>query len=96
MIDLNNGLIRIRNPDRKFVKKTINRIITDENKIPIFLDRKVKLQPGQAVAAIFRMKKLNSLGDSKQVCMVPNPNSQSSVVLGRSFLVTRNGLSAWR
>ena len=92
MIDLNNGLIRIRNPDRKYVKKPINRIITDENKVPIFLDRKVKLQPGQAVVAIFRMRNLNSLGDSKQVCLVPNPNSQSSVILGRSFSVTRNGL----
>ena len=40
MIDLNNGLIRIRNPDRKYVKRPINRIITDENKVPIFLDRK--------------------------------------------------------
>ena len=30
MIDLNNG-----NPDRKYVKKPINRIITDENKVPI-------------------------------------------------------------
>ena len=38
MIDLNNGLIRIRNPDRKYVKKPINRILTDENKVPIFLD----------------------------------------------------------
>ena len=92
MIDLNNGLIRIRNPDRKYVKKPINRIIIDENKVPIFLDRKVKLQPGQAVVAIFRMKNLNSLSDSKQVCLVPNPNSQSSVILGRSFSVTRNGL----
>ena len=51
MIDLNNGLIWIRNPDRKYVKKPIIRIITDENKVPIFLDRKVKLQPGQAVVA---------------------------------------------
>ena len=89
MIDLNNGLIRIRNPDRK---KPINRIITDENKVPIFLDRKVKLQPGQAEVAIFRMRHLNSLSDSKQVCLVPNPNSQSSVILCRSFSVTRNGL----
>ena len=88
MIDLNNGLIRIRNPDRKCVKRPINRIITDENKLPIFLDRKVKLQPGQAVVAIFRMRNLNSLSDSKQVCLVPNPNSQSSVILGRSFSVT--------
>ena len=44
MIDLNNGLTRIRNPDRKYVKKTIIRIITGENKVPNFLDRKVKLQ----------------------------------------------------
>ena len=92
MIDLNNGLIRIRNPDRKYVKRPINRIIIDENKVPVFLDRKVKLQPGKAVVAIFRMRNLNSLSDSKQVCLVPNPNSQSSVILGRSFSVTRNGL----
>ena len=56
MIDLNNGLINNRNPDRKYVKKPINRIITDKNKVPIFLDRKVKLQPGQAVVAIFRIE----------------------------------------
>ena len=92
MIDLSNGLIRIRNPDRKYVKKPVNRIITDENKVPIFLDRKVKLQQGQALVAIFRLRNLNSLSDSKQVCLVPNPNSQSSVILGRSFSVTRNGL----
>ena len=91
MIDLNNGLIRIRNPDRKYVKRPINRIIMDENKVPIFLDRKVKLLPGQAVVAILRMRNLNSLSDSKQVCLVPNPNSQSSVILGWSFSVTRNG-----
>ena len=80
MIDLNNGLTTNRNPDRKYVKKPINRIMTDENKVPIFLDRKVKLQLGQAVVAVFRMRNLNSLSDSKQVCLVPNPNSQSSVI----------------
>ena len=60
----------------------------------IFLDRKVKLQPGQAVVAVFRMRNLNSLSDAKQVCLVPNPYSQSSVILCRSFSVTRNGLCA--
>ena len=40
------------------------------------------------MVAIFRMRNLNSLSDSKQVCLVPNPNSQSSVILGRSFSVT--------
>ena len=40
MIDLNNVLIRIRNPDWKYVKKPINRIITDENKVPFFSTEK--------------------------------------------------------
>ena len=44
------------------------------------------------MVAIFRMRNLNSLSDSKQVCLVPNPNSQSLVILGRSFSVTQNGL----
>ena len=44
------------------------------------------------MVAIFRMRNLNSLSDSKQVCLVPNPNNQSSVILGWSFSVTRNGL----
>ena len=47
----------------------------------MFLDRKVKLQPVQAVVGIIRMRNLNSSSDSKQVCLVPNPNSQSSVIL---------------
>ena len=93
MIDLNNGLM-IRNPDQNYVKRPINTITTDENKVPIFLDKKVKLQPGQAVVAILRMRKSNSISDTKQVCLVPDPNSQSTVILGRSFSVTRNGLCA--
>ena len=82
----------MRNPDRKYVGRPINRIVTDENKVPIFLDIKVKLQPGQVVVAICRMRNLNSLSDSKQVCLVPNPKSQNSEILGRSFSITRNAL----
>ena len=93
MVDLNSGLVRIRNLDWKYLKKQANRIITDENKVPFFY-RKVKLQPGQTVIAIFGIKNLNSLSDSKQVCLVPNPNSQNSVIFGRSFSVTQNGLCA--
>ena len=92
MIDLNIGLIRIKNPDRSYVKTPIKRIITDVNKVPIFLDTKVKLQPGQAVVANFRMRNLISLSDTTQVCLVSNPNSKNSVILGRSFSVTQNGL----
>ena len=40
MIDLNNGLIRIRNSDRKYVKRSISRIITDENKVPFLWKEK--------------------------------------------------------
>ena len=43
------------------------------------------------MVANFRMRNLNSLSDSKQVCLVPNPNSQSSVILGRSFSVDTTG-----
>ena len=31
-IDLNNGLIRIRNPNGKYVKRPVNRTITDEKR----------------------------------------------------------------
>ena len=40
------------------------------------------------------MRNLNFISDSKQVCLIPNPISQSSVILGRSFSVKRNGLCA--
>ena len=88
MIDLKKGLIRIRNPDRKYVKRPVNRMITDENKIPSVLDR--NYIPGCA-NSVFRIKKLSPLSDSEQVCLVPNPNSQILVNLVRSYSVTRNG-----
>ena len=31
---------------------------------------------------------------AKQVCLVPYPNSQNTLILGRSFSVTRNELCA--
>ena len=40
------------------------------------------------------MRNLSLLSDSKHVCLVINPNSQSSVILGRSFSVTQNGMCA--
>ena len=38
------------------------------------------------------MKNYNELSDNKQVCIVPNPNSQSAIILGRSFSITKSGL----
>ena len=38
-IDLNNAMFRIRNPERKYVIKPTNLIMTNENKAPVFLSR---------------------------------------------------------
>ena len=76
--DLNDGLIRIKDPERKYEKK--------------ILDRKVRLKPNQAVVATFRIRNLNELSNDRHVCLVPNPNSKSSAIFGRSFSLTQSGL----
>ena len=91
-IDLNDGLIRIKDPERKYEKRPFNKILVNQAKMPIFLDRKVRLKPNQAVVAKFRMRNLNELNNDRQVCLVPNPNSKSSAILGRSFSLTQSGL----
>ena len=90
-IDLNDGLIRIKDPERKYEKKPLNKILINQAKVPIFLDRKMRLKPNQAVVA-FRMRNPNELSNDRQVCLVPNPNSKSSAILGRSFSLTQSGL----
>ena len=91
-IDLNNAMLRIRNPDRKYVIKPVNLIMANENKAPVFLSRSVRLKANEAAIVGLRMKNYNELSDSKQVCIVPNPNSQRSAVLGRSFSITKSDL----
>ena len=91
-IDLNDGLIRISDPERKYEKKPLNKILTNQAKVPTFLDRKVRLKPNQAVVATFGMRNLNELSNDRQVCLVPNPNSKSSAFLGRRFSLTQSGL----
>ena len=48
-IDLNDGLIKIKDPERKYGKKTINKTLINQTKVPVFRDRKVRLKPQQAV-----------------------------------------------
>ena len=91
-IDLNNAMFRIRKPDRKYVIKPVNLIMANKNKVPVSLNRRVKLKANEAAIVGLRMKNFNELSDSKQVCIVPNPNSQSAAVLGRSFSITKSGL----
>ena len=91
-IDLNDGLIRIKDPERKYEKKPFNKIVINQAKVPIFLDRKVRLKPHQTVIATFRMRNLNELTSDRQLCLVSKPNSKSSANSGRSFLLTQSGL----
>ena len=91
-IDLNNAMFRIRNSDRRYAIKPVNLIIANENKAPVFLSRRVRLKANEAAIVSLRMKNYNELSDNKQVCIVPNPNSQSATFLGRSFSITKSGL----
>ena len=91
-IDLNTAMFRIRNPEKKYVIKPVNLIMTNENKAPVFLSRSVRLKANEAAIVRLRMKNYNEVSDNKQVCIVPKSNSQSAAVLGRSFSITKSGL----
>ena len=91
-INLNNAMFRIRNPERKYVIKPVNLIMANENKAPVFLSRRLRLKANEAARLKLRMKNSNELGDSKQVCIVPNPNSQSAAIVRRSFWITKSCL----
>ena len=65
-IDLNDGLIRIKDPERNYEKKPIKKILINQAKVPIFLDRKVRLKPNQAVVATFSIRNLNELSNDTQ------------------------------
>ena len=80
-IDLNNEMFRIRKPDRRYAIKPVNLIIANEIKAPVFLSRRVRLKANEAAIVRLRMKNYNELSDNKQVCIVPNPNSQIAAVL---------------
>ena len=84
-------MFRIRNPERKYVFKPVNLIMANENKAPVFLSRRVRLKANEAVIVSFWIKNYNELSDNKQVCIVPNPNSPSAAILGRSFSITKSG-----
>ena len=78
--ELNDGLIRIKNPKRKFEKKPIIKILMNQAKVPIFLGRKVRLKPNQAVIATIRIRNLNELSNDRQVCLVPNPKKKAQLI----------------
>ena len=79
-------------PEKKYVIKPVNLLLTNENEAPVFLSRRVRLKANEATIVSLRMKNYNEPRDNKQVCIVLNPNSQSAAVLGRSFSITKSGL----
>ena len=92
MIDSNNAMFGIRNPDRRYAIKPANLIIANENKAPVFLSGRVTLKANESAIVSLRMKKYKEINDYKQECIIPNPNSQSAAVLARSFSITKSGL----
>ena len=52
----------------------------------------MRLKANEVAIVSLRMKNYNQIRDNKQVCIVPNPNSQSAAVLGRSVSITKSGL----
>ena len=87
-IDLNKAMSRIR----KYVIKQVKWTMANEIKASVFLSREVRLKANEAAIVSLRKKNYNELSDNKQICIVPNPNSQSAAVLGRLFSITRSGL----
>ena len=77
--------------------KPLNLIMTKESKAPNFLRRRGRLKANEAAIVGLRIKNYNELSDNKQICMVPNPNSQNAAISGRSFSITKNGfyVSVW-
>ena len=65
--DLNNAKFRIRNPERKYVKKPVKLIIEQECKAPVFLSRRVRLKTKAASLVSLRLKSYIELSDN-------NPN----------------------
>ena len=82
-IDLNNAIFRIRNSERKYVIEPVNLIMANENKVPVFLSRRVRLKANEAAIVDLRKKNYTELVENKQLCDIPNPESQTAAILGR-------------
>ena len=80
-----DGLIRIKAQRNLYEKKPVNKILINAAKMPICVNRKIRLKQNQAVVAIFRTMNLIELRNNRQVCLFHNTNCKSSVILGRSF-----------
>ena len=62
--DLNNAKFRIRNPERKYVKKRVKLIIEQECKASLFLSRRVRLKIKAASLVSLKLKSYIELSDN--------------------------------
>ena len=58
-------MLRIQNPERKYVIKPVNLIMRNENKDPVFLSRRLGLKANEAAIVSLRMKNYNQQIDNK-------------------------------
>ena len=58
-------MFRIRNPERKYIIKTVKLIMESENKAPVFLGRRVMLKANEAAIVSLRKKNYNELSENK-------------------------------
>ena len=52
----------------------------------------MRLKADEVAIVSLRLKNYNEMSDNKHLCIVPNPNSQSVVILGRLVSITKSGL----
>ena len=74
---------------KNYVIKPVNLIMTNGSKVPVFLNRRVRLNANQAAIVSLRMKNYNDLSNNKQVFILPNSNS---CCFRRSFSSTKSVL----
>ena len=70
-IALDDGLIRIKDQERNYEKKLLNKTLINQAKASIFLNQKVRLKPSQAIVAKFMMRSLNENSNDRQMSLVP-------------------------
>ena len=86
-IDLNGGMIRIKDPKRMYENEPVHKILIRQTSVPIFLDQQIRVKPNQAVKAKLRLGILNKLINLKQVCLVHRTISRGTVFFMKKFLI---------
>ena len=66
-INVTEEFNQIKDPESRFEKKSVNKIMINEAKMPILLVQKFRLKPSQTIMATFRMTILQKFCGYRQV-----------------------------